>query len=332
MRINETKYNHEKNKLLSIVIPTFNRINIIKKTLPTVIAQARIHNVNVIVINNGSQDQTAKYLEEVSSRSPDIRIINRKYNIGGDANVILAINEVDTEYVYVLGDDDLIKNNAVEIIIRDINRYKPTWVNYHSDSLSHSRRSKTEVMSDHEIFLLRIGSWNELIYISNNIYKTEIIGKGINFGLFYQITQSAHALAMLNGIENTKEPLSYIYSCDSIIETDSLAAETGQVNYSVIPFMSTSSLIPELVNKKSQHVLSKIIRNTARRWLTLENIYKIFAIHFHVKKRNTLHSEFLILNIIKTYGARSLLILFTVCLAKVTGGVAYRFAKRKRNG
>ena len=316
----------ESKKILTVVVPTYNRKTIIEITMPELISQINKTDVNLIIVNNGSTDETSKYLENIKSANEKIKIINLRNNIGGDAIVLLALNEVVTEYVYILGDDDLLANKAIDIIIEDLLEHTPIWINYQSNSPSHKRRDITEKLENHIQFLKRIHSWNELLFISNNIYKTEIIGKGLRS--FYQITQSGHVLAMIEGIEKNIAKGNYIYSNRLIIQEDSLDPKNNQNSYSLIPFLTNSSMLMDLFSAQSNKEIRRLVKNTRDNWLPLIHIFKIFTIHFHVNKKNVLHTELFIVNAIKTFGLDGVNILTIALLAKMFGGFLYKYAKR----
>ena len=56
-----SKINNEFNSFFSIIIPTFNRKDIIKKCIDSVIDQS-FKNFEIIVVDNGSTDKTKKWM------------------------------------------------------------------------------------------------------------------------------------------------------------------------------------------------------------------------------------------------------------------------------
>jgi len=99
---------------LSICIPTFNRLSYLKELLPAVLSQADGiggGDVEVLVSNNCSTDGTAAYLESLSS--PSLRFWTNETNIGGDRNFLKCICEAKGEYVWLVGDDDLIDQDGI---------------------------------------------------------------------------------------------------------------------------------------------------------------------------------------------------------------------------
>lgn len=68
----------------SVVIPAYNEGARIPGTLKAVVASIREHgwNAEVIVVNDGSRDGTAKYVREFASSAPEVRLLELERNRG----------------------------------------------------------------------------------------------------------------------------------------------------------------------------------------------------------------------------------------------------------
>ena len=62
---------------VSIIIPVFNGMPYLKKCLESVLNQT-IENYEVIVVNDGSTDGSKEYVEEIASKSKNIKVINQQ--------------------------------------------------------------------------------------------------------------------------------------------------------------------------------------------------------------------------------------------------------------
>jgi glycosyltransferase involved in cell wall biosynthesis len=109
---------------LTIVISTYNRVDRLKVSLKCLIEKienlAVAANVEVLVVNNASNDGTRNYLD---SLSPDkVRVIHNSTNQGMLGNLnICALNALG-DYVWCLGDDDLIFSDSIEEILQVISQ------------------------------------------------------------------------------------------------------------------------------------------------------------------------------------------------------------------
>ena len=112
--------------MLSICIPTYNRLKYVKELLPIVLRQVdgmpdRL--VEVLVSDNCSTDGTADYLQAMER--PFLRCWTNEFNIGGDRNFLKCIKEANGVYVWLVGDDELICDNAIRKICDVLGREKP---------------------------------------------------------------------------------------------------------------------------------------------------------------------------------------------------------------
>jgi GT2 family glycosyltransferase len=88
--------------LFSVVIPTFNRIALLRETLASVFAQ-RVRNFEIIVVDDGSTDGTTTYLESVARR---VKVL-RQPNQGPGSARNFGASHAEGKYLTFLDSDDL---------------------------------------------------------------------------------------------------------------------------------------------------------------------------------------------------------------------------------
>jgi len=108
------------NILLSICIPTFDRLHYLKESLDTLLPQAQRLGVEVCISDNHSTDGTPIYLGKIVAEYSCVRYITQDKNIGLDRNMASAISMGRGEYIYPLGDDDVIPVEALSTILKEI--------------------------------------------------------------------------------------------------------------------------------------------------------------------------------------------------------------------
>ena len=96
-------------ELVSVIIPTYNRANYLVQSLESVLAQT-YRNLEVIVVNDGSTDETKATLEPYLNRIAYIE----KENGGKSSAVNLGLKHIRGEYVWVFDDDDIALSELVE--------------------------------------------------------------------------------------------------------------------------------------------------------------------------------------------------------------------------
>lgn len=93
------------NTLLSPVLITFNRAQHVEKTLVAFL-KAGLTGMRFHVLDNCSTDNTQAVVTEIQQHWPNLHYHKNLYNIGGNANILRALELSDSEYHWVIGDDD----------------------------------------------------------------------------------------------------------------------------------------------------------------------------------------------------------------------------------
>ena len=106
---------------LSICIPTFNRLHYLKESLDILLPQAQLLGVEVCVSDNHSSDETVKYLTWMSGQFSMLRFVVQDENIGIDKNMAAAISMGKGRYIYPLGDDDVLPEGSLSVILNEVN-------------------------------------------------------------------------------------------------------------------------------------------------------------------------------------------------------------------
>ncbi|MCQ4872554.1 glycosyltransferase family 2 protein [Butyricimonas paravirosa] len=89
---------------ISIIIPVYNLASYIRRCLESVIKQT-YKELDIIVINDGSKDNSLEILKEYASKDSRIRIIDKK-NGGVTSCRRVGLEQVQGEYVFFLDGDD----------------------------------------------------------------------------------------------------------------------------------------------------------------------------------------------------------------------------------
>ncbi len=110
--------------IISICIPTYNRAALLENCLSSIISSTRGSNIEfeVCISNNGSSDDT----ESVVSRArKHLNIVYEKqnYNIGIPRNFLRVVQLAKGDFVWLIGDDDLLLPGAIERLNSLFSRY-----------------------------------------------------------------------------------------------------------------------------------------------------------------------------------------------------------------
>lgn len=107
----------EKDKI-SIIVPVFNLENYIENCIKSLIAQT-YNNIEIILINDGSTDNSAKILDKYSRLDKRIKLIH-KNNEGVSKARNTGLNESNGKYITFVDGDDTVDENYVEFLYRSL--------------------------------------------------------------------------------------------------------------------------------------------------------------------------------------------------------------------
>ena len=92
---------------LQVVLITYNRKRALGHTLERVFASdSPIRGCSVTVLDNCSTDGTDELLAAAAAEHPNLKVVTRRRNIGGNANIVRAFELAERKYLWVLCDDD----------------------------------------------------------------------------------------------------------------------------------------------------------------------------------------------------------------------------------
>ncbi len=107
---------------LTICIPTFNRFRNLDNLLNSIVKNNITNkSVEVIVSDNASTDITGNIVKKYN-KNLQLKYFKNSYNLGMAKNIINCTKYANGEFIWILGDDDLLFNNSLREIIKLINK------------------------------------------------------------------------------------------------------------------------------------------------------------------------------------------------------------------
>ena len=103
-----------KNRLVSVIVPSYNRASYIDDAVGSVIGQS-YKNVELIVVDDGSEDMSLEILKEYELRGL-LKLLTHpnQRNCGQSASINLGIRHASGEYVSILDSDDMFAVRKLE--------------------------------------------------------------------------------------------------------------------------------------------------------------------------------------------------------------------------
>lgn len=176
-------------KKVSVIVPAYNSEKYISKCIKSILNQT-YKNLQIILINDGSTDNTLKIFNDFAAKDRRICVFSNK-NQGIAATRNFGLQKAKGEYIVFIDSDDYVASNAIELLVNSIMEEKSDMVicnsmlidtyghpkerdsrNYKKKFL-HSNVWNEETFWDH----LYNGFWGECTVPWGKLYKTKIFDK-----------------------------------------------------------------------------------------------------------------------------------------------------------
>lgn len=152
--------------LLSICIPTYNRIKYLTRLLNSILPEVSQfgNKVEIIINDNASVDNTKETIELMLKDHPSIRYYRNTDNQGADFNISDVFNKAQGRFAWVIGDDDYLLPGALLHIISVLSKHLSTDIVYlnsktHQDDCYVTKAEQIDytVIRDKILFASKVG-------------------------------------------------------------------------------------------------------------------------------------------------------------------------------
>jgi abequosyltransferase len=111
-------------KMLTVVIPTYNRATHLSRLLTALTVELEGLNgkVQFILGDNASTDHTPLVINSFVVSASEVQVIRHSKNVGPDENFLYCMAAVKSQYVWIIGDDDLPKKGVLQKIVELLER------------------------------------------------------------------------------------------------------------------------------------------------------------------------------------------------------------------
>lgn len=108
-------------KLLSIIIPTYNMEKYLNKCLDSLLIKTGLEYLEVIVVNDGSSDSSLSIAQAYQQKYPDVFVIIDKTNGNYGSCINAGLPVAKGKYIKILDADDSFSTPILEELIKNIN-------------------------------------------------------------------------------------------------------------------------------------------------------------------------------------------------------------------
>lgn len=119
---------------VSIIIPVYNTEEYVKQTVESIMEQT-LHDIEIIIINDGSTDDSLSILTKLAKQDRRIKLFSR-INQGQSISRNVGLEKASGEFIYFMDSDDLLEKNALEICYQKCTSEVLDFVFFDADSFT----------------------------------------------------------------------------------------------------------------------------------------------------------------------------------------------------
>lgn len=172
--------------LISVIIPVFNVEKYIERCIESVLAQT-YSNLEILLIDDGSEDSSGMICDNYAKKDSRIKVIHNE-NRGVSSTRNYGLKIYSGEYLMFIDSDDYIRNDAVEVMLRQlvndgsdlvIGQLLKVYENGQEQKVKYNLSEDTVISGEKALSLL--GSKNDLpCYAWAKLYKRSVF-EGVTF-------------------------------------------------------------------------------------------------------------------------------------------------------
>ena len=203
---------------ISIVIPTYNRSETLKKVISSYLSQKGVK--EILIVNDGSTDNTDEFINSAKRKYPKIRYLEHQQNRGSPAARNTGVKHSSGRYI-LFGEDD--------VILAD---------NYASQLLQCSKKTGADILGGRGIFPYPDESFEEAIARADR-FEGDLINKRFLKGNYLKRVSDDVPIVFLHACVLAKKKLfdeiSYDeeYRGNAYREESDFCVEAGERGYKV---------------------------------------------------------------------------------------------------
>ena len=167
------------NPLLSIVIPTYERVESLRINLPSILEDASQFSIAVYISDDSRSEDVAACCSELKKTYGNIFYIKNQSRLGHDGNFLAALRQGNSEYTWILGDRVALRKGAIKTLfdVIDKNEFDIISVNKVGRNINFDTG-----YYDNSLTVLKKFGWH-LTYTGATVYSRRVVNKSFQFDL-----------------------------------------------------------------------------------------------------------------------------------------------------
>lgn len=107
---------------ISIIIPVYNLCSLTQQCIESIYRETKSESIEVIVIDNASEDQTFEWLNSEKIKHPFFKVFRMDQNIGFGAAVNFGIRKSNGNFIVILNNDTIVSPRWLENLLNNLEK------------------------------------------------------------------------------------------------------------------------------------------------------------------------------------------------------------------
>ncbi|MDG2956250.1 glycosyltransferase family 2 protein [Bisgaard Taxon 10/6] len=297
-------------KVLSIVVPSYNAGLYLPETIPTMLSISNLDKLEVIIVNDGSQDNTLAIASKLKSDYSDTIVIVDKENGGHGSTINAGIKVATGKYFKVVDADDWVNTENLSLLIdylstidddEVISPFVKVYTDTKREDVYSYNVSKSRATYNYESFLSEINELPKMhaITIKTNILRDNQIH--IDENCFYvDLEYNTFPMPYIKTISYFDKPV-YRYRLGSPTQSVSMASYIKNVKmhktviFALIRFYNQYEKATAIEKRLLESLIEEIITIHTNIHLSMKDVEtskkEFLSFEHEILSRNKLFSE-----------------------------------------
>ena len=211
-------------KILTIAIPAYKKILIDR--LAILIPQLT-DEVELLLIDDNQDNNLTQSINDKYGKINNLRIVINRVNLGLGTNLANCFYYTDTKWMWLLGDDDIVRENSIELILNNIKnsdgvlckfsyeQQKPTGSVF--TKYQHERIVGIDNLIDRLYLEENEFNIGTLMFMSNSVYNVEKLKNNIDMSFKYTSVYAPHLSIIFDYLSKNKKEYIELLEDDIVI-------------------------------------------------------------------------------------------------------------------
>ena len=275
------------NKVLTITVPSYNAENYLLETIPTMLSVSNPEKLEIIIVNDGSKDNTLAVAQQLKENYPETIVIVDQENGGHGSTINSGIKIATGKYFKVVDADDWIESkNLSELIYylekcnddEVISPFVKIYTDKNTEEIYSYKPKLNQKTYQYDDFLSEI---NELPKMHAICIKTEILQENniqIDENCFYvDLEYNVFPMPYIKTISYFELPI-YRYRLGSPTQSVSISSYIKNIKmhekvlFALIHFYNSYQSISKVQKNLLEDLISRVVTTQANIFLAREDV------------------------------------------------------------